>query len=178
MYDTITIFLIVLGLFFVGLFLLFCFLPREISLAFAVKLVWKYWILITLDCLQSFDFSLGRVFLVVGSSFFISLNIFCHSFLACRVSVEKSVDNLMEVPLCCLWFSPGCFQCFILPLIFVSLIAICFDVFLLQFILPGLSALPGLDWLFPFPCLGSFQLSSLQIFSQVLSLSLVLLEPL
>ena len=39
-YDLITIFLIVLGLFSVGIFLLLCFLPREISLAFAVKLVW------------------------------------------------------------------------------------------------------------------------------------------
>ena len=28
----------------------------------------------------------------------------------------------------------------------------------------GLSVFPGLGWLFPFPCLGSFQLLSLQIF--------------
>ena len=40
MYDPITIFLIVLGLFCVGLFLLLCFLPREVPLAFVVKLVW------------------------------------------------------------------------------------------------------------------------------------------
>ena len=33
-YDPITIFLVVLGLFFVSLFLLLCFLPREVSLAF------------------------------------------------------------------------------------------------------------------------------------------------
>ena len=38
-YDPITIFLIVLGLFCVGLFLLLCFLPREIPLTFVVKLV-------------------------------------------------------------------------------------------------------------------------------------------
>ena len=31
----------VMGLFFVGLFLLLCFLPREISLAFAVKMSWE-----------------------------------------------------------------------------------------------------------------------------------------
>ena len=37
-----------------------------------------------------------------------------------------------------------------------------------------LSMLPGLGWQFPFPCQGSFQLLSLQIFSQVLSLSLLL----
>ena len=40
MYDLITIFLIVLGLFSVGLFLLLCFLPREVPLAFVAKLVW------------------------------------------------------------------------------------------------------------------------------------------
>ena len=34
MYDPVTIFLIVLGLFCVCLFLLLCFLPREVSLAF------------------------------------------------------------------------------------------------------------------------------------------------
>ena len=34
------IFLIVLGLFSVGLFLLLCFMPREVPLAFVVKLVW------------------------------------------------------------------------------------------------------------------------------------------
>ena len=45
--DPITIFLIVLGLFCVDLFLLSCFLLREIPLAFFVKLVWWYWILLT-----------------------------------------------------------------------------------------------------------------------------------
>ena len=39
MYDTITIFLNVLCLFSVGLFLLLCFLPREVPLVFVVKLV-------------------------------------------------------------------------------------------------------------------------------------------
>jgi len=39
-HDSITIFLIVLGLFSVGLFLHLSFLPREVPLAFVVKLVW------------------------------------------------------------------------------------------------------------------------------------------
>ena len=39
MYDPITIFLIVLALFYVSLFLLLGFLPREIPLIFVVKLV-------------------------------------------------------------------------------------------------------------------------------------------
>ena len=40
MYDLLTIFLIVLGLFCVGLFLLLCFLCREVPLVVLVKLVW------------------------------------------------------------------------------------------------------------------------------------------
>ena len=42
MYDLITIFLIVLGLSFVDLFLVSCFLPREVPFAFVVKLIWCY----------------------------------------------------------------------------------------------------------------------------------------
>ena len=38
-YDLITIFLGILGLFCVGLFLLLCFVPREVLLAFIVKLI-------------------------------------------------------------------------------------------------------------------------------------------
>ena len=56
MYDLITIFLIVLGLFSVGLFLLLCFLSREVPLAFVVKLFWWFWILFTFACLKSFWF--------------------------------------------------------------------------------------------------------------------------
>ena len=39
--DSMTIVLIVLGLLFVGLFLLLCLQPREVPLAFVVKLVWQ-----------------------------------------------------------------------------------------------------------------------------------------
>ena len=42
MYDPITIFLTVWGLFSASLFLLLDFLPREVPLAFVVKLVWWY----------------------------------------------------------------------------------------------------------------------------------------
>ena len=41
-YDPITIFLIWGDLFSVGLFLLLCFMPREVPLAFVIKLVWWY----------------------------------------------------------------------------------------------------------------------------------------
>ena len=40
MYDPITIFSIVLGFLSVSLFLPLCFLPKEVPLAFVVKLVW------------------------------------------------------------------------------------------------------------------------------------------
>ena len=40
MYDPITVFLIVLDLLSIGLFLLLCFLHKEVPLAFVVKLVW------------------------------------------------------------------------------------------------------------------------------------------
>ena len=76
MYDPITIFLIVLGLFSIGLFLLLCFLPREVPLAFVVKLIWWCWILLTFAYLDSFwllhqiwrRVLLVRVFLLVVSS--------------------------------------------------------------------------------------------------------------
>ena len=100
------IFLIVSCLFHVGLFLLLCFLPKEYSLAFVVKLARWCWILLTFAHLESFWFLhqiqmrvlLGRVLLVL-SFLFITLNISCHSLLACRLSFEKSTYNLMGVSL-------------------------------------------------------------------------------
>ena len=76
MYDSVPIFLIVLGLFFVGLFLLWYFLPKEVPLAFVINLVWWCQILLTFACLESFwlfcqfwmRILLAKVFLVVGSS--------------------------------------------------------------------------------------------------------------
>ena len=76
----------------------------------------------------------------------------------------------MEVPLYVVIFSLVALI-FSLSLTFVSLITVFLGVFLFGFILPGLSVLPGLGWLFPFPYWGSFQLLSLQILSLVLSLS-------
>ena len=40
MYKPVTVFLIALDLFSVGIFFLFCFLPREVPLVFVVKLDW------------------------------------------------------------------------------------------------------------------------------------------
>ena len=63
-------------LFWVYFIFLFYILPREVPLAFVVKLVWWCWILLTFSCLESFWFLhqiwrrvlLGGVFLVVSSS--------------------------------------------------------------------------------------------------------------
>ena len=82
---------------------------------------------------------LGRVF-ILGCRFFpfITLHISCHSLLAYRVSVEKSADSLMGVPLkVTCHFSIVAFNILSLPLIFVSLISVCLGAFLLGFILPG-----------------------------------------
>ena len=51
---------------------------------------------------------------------------------------------------------------------FCSLINMCLGMFLLGFILYGTLVPLGLDWLFPFPCWGHFQLQSLQKFSHTL----------
>ena len=118
MYDLITIFLIVLDLFCGDLFLLLCFLPREVPLVFVVKLAWWCWILFNF-CLSvkllispsnlSENFA-GRSILRCNFFSFITLNISCHSLLTCRVFVEKSADNLLgDIP--CMFFVifPYCF---------------------------------------------------------------------
>ena len=71
---------------------------------------------------------------VLGCTFFpfITLNTLCHSLLACRVSVEKSANNFMAVPLYVIChFSLVAFNILSLSLIFVSLITMCLSVFLL-----------------------------------------------
>ena len=104
---------------------------------------------------------------------FITLNISCHSLLACRVSVEKSDDSLMGVPLyviCC--FSLVALNILSLSLIFVSLTTVYLGVFLLGFILPG-SLCASQTWLtISFPMFGKFSaITSSNIFSGPFSLS-------
>ena len=76
----------------------------------------------------------------VGCRFFpfSTLNIYCHSFLACRVSAERSAVKHMEFPMyvtCC--FSLATFNILYTCLTFVSLISIYLGLFLLGFILFG-----------------------------------------
>ena len=72
----------------------------------------------------------------------------CHSLLSCIVSVEKSADNLMGVPLYVICHFPlVALDILSLPLIFVSL---CLVVFLLGFSLPGtLCFLELVDYFLP-----------------------------
>ena len=80
----------------------------------------------------------ARVFLVVVFLPFITLNIRCHSLLACRVSAIKSDDSLMGVPLyvtCC--FFLAAFNILSLSLIFVTSTTVCLGVFLFGLILFG-----------------------------------------
>ena len=112
---------------------------------------------------------------ILGCRFFpfITLNILWHSLPSCRVSVEKSADSLMGVPLYVIChFSPVAFNTLSLSLIFVSLIAMCLSVFLLVFILPG-TLCASWTWLtISFPTLGKFSASmSSTIFSGPFSLS-------
>ena len=82
---------------------------------------------------------------------FSTLNISCHSLLACRVSAERSAVKHMGFPFyvtCC--FSLAAFNILSLCLIFVSLISMCLSVFLLRFI-QYWTLFTSWAWLFPFP---------------------------
>ena len=95
-----------------------CFLPRELPLAFVVKLIWWCWILLT--CLSGklliSPSNLKRVLLggvfILGCRFFpfITLNMLFYFLQSCRVSVEKSANSLMGIPLYVIChFLPFCF---------------------------------------------------------------------
>ena len=125
-------------------------------------MVWWCWILLTFACLESFGF-LHQIWMKVFLSFlgcslfhFITLNISCHSLLTCRVSVEKSADNLMGVPMYVIChFSLAAFNILSLSLIFVCLVNLCLGVFLLGFMLYGLCT--SWTWVaVSYPVLGKF----------------------
>ena len=104
-----------------------------------------------------------------------TLNISCHSLLACRVSAERSAVKHMGFPLyvtCC--FSRAAFNILSLCLVFVSLISMCLDVFLLGFILYGTLCLLDLIDYFLFH-VGEIFNNNLQKLSHTLSFSLLLL---
>ena len=88
---------------------------------------------------------------------FSTLNISCHSLLACRVYAERSAVKCMGFPLyviCC--FSLSAFNILSLCSVFVSLISMCLSVFLLGFTLYG-TLCTSWTWLtISFSMLGKF----------------------
>ena len=90
----------------------------------------------------------------------ITLNIPCHSLLACKVSVQKSAGNLLGVPLYVIChFSLVAFNILSLSLIFfISLITVYLDVFLLGFILFGTLCVSWTWVIISFPILGKFSM--------------------
>ena len=83
---------------------------------------------------------------------FITLSMSCHSFLAWRVSIERSAVVLMGIPLCVICcFSLVAFDICSLCLIFVNSINMCLGVFCLGLSCLELSGFLGLGWLFPSP---------------------------
>ena len=108
---------------------------------------------------------------------FITPSLLCPSLLACRVSAEKSADNLTGAPLhvTCFFFLAA-FHIFSLSLILVSLINGCFGVLLLGYMFYGVPCASWIEGLVPSPCWGSFWPFSLRIFS--LAPSLLRLAPL
>ena len=101
---------------------------------------------------------------------------FSTSFLACRVSAERSAVKHMAFPLyvtCC--FSLATFNILYLCLVFVSLISMCLCMFFLGFILYR-TLWASWTWLtISFSMFGKFSTKIFQKFSHTLSFSLLLL---
>ena len=110
---------------------------------------------------------------------FSTLNISCHSLLACRVSAKRSAVKSMGFPLYVTFcFSLAVFNILSLCFIFVSLISMCLGMFLLGFILYG-TVCTSWTWLtIYFSMLRKFSTIILSKFSRTLSFSLLLLGPL
>ena len=69
----------------------------------------------------------------------------CNSFLACRVSVEKSADNLTGIPFFAVCRFSLAVLIFYLSLIFVSLITVCLGVLAPPWVFPAWDLLCFLD---------------------------------
>ena len=129
--------------------------------------------------LNSLNFCLSKKFLIspsilneilagysnLGCRFFpfSTLNISCHSLLVCRVSAEISTANHMRFSLVCYCLYVVAFPLLLLIfflsvaslLVWLVCVLACFS---LDLSYMGLFAPLGLDWLFPFPYWGNFQL--------------------
>ena len=129
-------------------------------------LVWWYWILLTFACLKSFYFSINLNEILARYSNlacrffpFRTSNISCHSLLACRVSIERSAVKHMGFHCMFLVAFPLLLLIFFLC---VQSLLVWFECVLVSFSL-GLTCMGffvplQVNWLFPFPCWGNFQL--------------------
>ena len=88
---------------------------------------------------------------------FCTLNISCHSLLACRVLLKDQLLSIWGFPCMLLVASPLLISIFSLCLVFVSLIRMCLGMFLLGFISYG-TLCASWTWLTPLLCWGNFQL--------------------
>ena len=86
---------------------------------------------------------------------FSTLNISCHSLLACRVSAERSGVKRMGLPCVTYFFSFADFS-ISLCLVFISLISMCLGMFLLGFILCGALCASWTCLTISFSMLGKF----------------------
>ena len=156
-----------------------CFLPKEVPLAFGIKLVWWCWIFLTFTCLERFWFLhqiwmrlllLDRLFLVDVSSLSSLKMYHAIPFWLVKFLLRNQLIAWWEFP-CMLSFFPCCFQYFISVFNFGQ-----FDDCVLVCSSLGLSCL-GLctswTWLtISFPMFGKFSaITSSNIFSGPISLS-------
>ena len=174
MFDPITIFLIVLCLFSVGLFLLLHLLLRQFPLALVVKQVWWYQILLTLLVRKTFDFSIKCELESCWVEYSLLQVLPFHHF-KYIVLVEFLLINqliaLWKFP-CMLFFFLVAFNILSWSLIFVSLITMYLYVFLLVFILPGTLCTSWTFLTISFSRIGKFSVViSSNIFSGPFSLS-------
>ena len=132
-----------------------CFLSREDPLAFVGELVWWCWIPLAFASVKllispSYLNEILAGYSNLGWRFFsfITLSMSWHSFLAWRVSIERSAVILMGIPLCIICcFSLAAFNICSL-LIWLICVLGCFALGLSCL---GLSGFLGLGWLFPSP---------------------------
>jgi len=130
------------------------YIPTTKDLLHALNLHWSSILHMVTYVLQCYSLKSSHPHLLPHSSKVCSLYLYCFCCLAYRTIVTIFLNPIYmhqyTISLFPLLPSSLC-------LITVSLISMCFDEFLIGFILYG-TALLGLDWLFPFPCWGSFQL--------------------
>ena len=125
-----------------------------------MKLVWCYWILFNF-CLSEKLFISSSVlnevivgYCNLGCRFFpfSTLNISCHSLLACRICAERSAVKYVGFPLCVIC----CFSLAAFNIYSLCLINMCLGVFCLGFILYG-TLCASWTWLaISFSMLGKF----------------------